>query len=371
MKKHRLAWGVGLVSSVLLISGCSSPNPTPTDTTGGPQPLVVNGEMIADADTYAAAKAEGVLDLYTAYLEEAADKFAADFTSLTGIQVNVIRLTPTQLIERALAEAGANMLGADVIQTSDPGNNTTLENAGMIKCDILPTLYSDQMDPGYLDPSGCAYPGSVSAMVIMYNSAQLGDVAPPATWQDLTKPEYKGMLGLLTAGTGGSAWSNYMYLRNQYGLPFWQALAAQNPSIQTSNAILGPQIERGEVTMGIVSASTAEAGIATGAPVKLVLPSDGLAVYANYTLLSNPAVEKSPHPNAAMVFRNWFFSAVGQESVVLANGGMWSVRSDSPAPPDLPAYADLHMIVPDLQQWQSLQDQWVQDWNSVFNYQPQ
>ncbi|HEY8471833.1 MAG TPA: extracellular solute-binding protein [Natronosporangium sp.] len=368
MRLRPIRIGAALVCGTLVATACSSGEPitAATDEAGS---LVVDGEVIADAALYQAALDEGVVNLYTAYLENAAQAFTDDFTQQTGIDVNFVRLTPTQLQERAIAEGGTNQLGADVIQTSDPLNNTALVDAGVINCEPLNAELTAAIDENYVDPEGCAYPATVSTMVIAYNTETLDDTAPPQTWQDLLEPAYKGKIGVLIAGVGGSAWSNYMYLRNEYGVEYWQALAAQDVSVQTSSANLGPQIERGEVPIGIVSASSAIAAKATGAPVDFVLPSDGLAVYGTYTLLAEPSVVADPHPNAANLFRDWLFSQAGQKSVAAANGGAWAVRTDAAAPEGLPAYRDLPMEVLDLDQWQLVQEQWVNEWNQIFDYQ--
>jgi iron(III) transport system substrate-binding protein len=358
-----------LIGCALVATACSSGGSTTTAETDDSGRLVVNGEVIADGTLYEAAKAEGKVTLYTAYLQDVAQKFTEEFTEQTGIEVEFARLTPTQLQERVIAESGSKLLGADVIQTSDPLNNTALIGAGAIKCEVLSSDLTANIDEDYLDPKGCAYPTTVSTMVIAYNTAVLGSTAPPKTWQDLLKPEYKGKIGVLLAGVGGSAWSNFMFLRNKYGLEYWQALAAQDVKVQTSSATLGPQVERGEIPIGIVSASTGMASKATGAPVEFVLPSDGLAVYGTYTLLSEPSVVKQSNPNAAKLFRGWLYSKAGQQSVAAANGGAWAVRTDAPAPEGLPAYNDLPMEVLDLDQWRQVQESWVAEWNRVFDYQ--
>ncbi|SIM72466.1 ABC transporter substrate-binding protein [Micromonospora cremea] len=360
--------GAALIGCTLLATACGSGDSS-TAATDEAGRLVVNGEVIADAALLDAAKAEGRVSLYTAYLQDVAQKFTDDFTKQTGIDVESVRLTPTQLQERTISEGGAKLLGADVIQTSDPLNNSALVDAGVIKCDVLDEAFTATIDDRYLDPKGCAYPTTVSTMVIAYNTAVLGSTTPPKTWQDLLKPEYKGKIGVLIAGVGGSAWSNFMYLREKFGVEYWENLAAQNVKIQTSSATLGPQVERGEIPIGIVSASTAMTSKANGAPVDFVLPSDGLADYGTYTLLSEPSVVKDSHPNAAQLFRNWLYSKAGQESVAAANGGAWAVRTDAAAPEGLPAYTDLPMVVLDLDQWRRVQEDWVAEWNDIFNYQ--
>lgn len=368
MKLRPARVGAALIGCTLVVTACSPSDPITAETDDEGR-LVVDGEVIADAALYEAAKEEGTVTLYTSYLEDVAQQFTEEFTQQTGIDVEFARLTPTQLQERAIAEGGANLLGADVIQTSDPLNNTDLVAAGVIKCEVLDPSLTATIDEEYLDPEGCAYPSTVSTMVISYNTAELGDTAPPQTWQDLLKPEYEGRIGVLIAGVGGSAWSNFMFLRNEYGVEYWEDLAAQDVTIQTSSASLGPQVERGEIAIGIVSASTGMASKETGAPTDFVLPSDGLAVYGTYTLLAEPSVVQDSHPNAAMLFRDWLFSKTGQQSVSAANGGAWAVRTDAPAPEGLPTYSDLPMQVLDLDQWRRVQQEWVADWNRIFDYQ--
>src|SRR6476620_5152696 len=92
-----LAAAVGIVA---LATAACAPPPAPKevvepaqtiDTSNG---LVVNGEQIADQQLWAAAEAEGSLNLYTGYTENTEAALLKQFTPDTGINVNHVRLTP-------------------------------------------------------------------------------------------------------------------------------------------------------------------------------------------------------------------------------------------------------------------------------------
>jgi iron(III) transport system substrate-binding protein len=92
--------------------------------------LVINGEVIADAELYDAAEGQTLM-LYTSYQESSEAEFLKAFTHDTGINVDMVRLVPAQLAERALAEAGAGKLPADVIRISDFKLVQQMQNAGV------------------------------------------------------------------------------------------------------------------------------------------------------------------------------------------------------------------------------------------------
>lgn len=59
--------------------------------------LVVNGETIADAQTYAAAKKEGTLVVYTGNLVAAMEPVLKGFEADTGLRTNLVRV-PSEIL---------------------------------------------------------------------------------------------------------------------------------------------------------------------------------------------------------------------------------------------------------------------------------
>ncbi|MQA96255.1 MAG: hypothetical protein GEV11_17010 [Streptosporangiales bacterium] len=102
------------------------------------------------------------------------------------------------------------------------------------------------------------------------------------------------------------------------------------------------------------------------APVKLVAPSEGLAVYDYF--LGMTAAGK--HKAAATTFVNWYFSKRGQQ--LIASFGEYPARSDVPLPPvqgvKLPALDSDKVYRPDPEKELKRSEQLQKDWNKTFGY---
>lgn len=68
--------------------------------------LVINRQTVAESELFAAAKAEGSINLYSGYVENSEKEVIKAFTKDTGIKVNLVRLVPNRLLERVLSERG-------------------------------------------------------------------------------------------------------------------------------------------------------------------------------------------------------------------------------------------------------------------------
>jgi iron(III) transport system substrate-binding protein len=74
----------------------------------------------------------------------------------------------------------------------------------------------------------------------------------------------------------------------------------------------------------------------------------------------------APHPNAARLYLDWILSEEGQEEWVKTSGGMTVLEGGS-----LPEGADkstLKLWFPDIKSYADLRNDWVAQWNTVFNY---
>lgn len=114
------------------------------------------------------------------------------FTRQTGVRVRVIEANADQLIERIRAE-GANS-PADVLITVDAGRLVAAQSAGLLQPARSARL--DAAIPAHLrDAEGNWFGFSARARVIMYDKAR-GLPAGLARYEDLAKPEYRGMIAV-------------------------------------------------------------------------------------------------------------------------------------------------------------------------------
>lgn len=137
----------------------------------------------------AAAMAEGELNLYSSRHYDTDERLYSDFEEMTGITINRIEGKADELIARMQAE-GANS-PADILLTVDTSRLERAKAAG-----VLQSIDSDVLEariPAYLQDEGNEWFGfSQRARILFYDKAAVAN--PPATYQDLAKPEYAGMV---------------------------------------------------------------------------------------------------------------------------------------------------------------------------------
>jgi iron(III) transport system substrate-binding protein len=139
---------------------------------------------------------EPVVNLYSSRHYDTDRELYDAFTRETGVRVRLIEANADQLMERIRAE-GANS-PADVLITVDAGRLARAKELGLLQPTRSAVL--DARVPASLrDPEGTWYGISMRARVIMYDKAQ-GLPAGLARYEDLAKPEFRGMVCTRSSG---------------------------------------------------------------------------------------------------------------------------------------------------------------------------
>lgn len=327
----KLASKIPLIGASVLLSlgmaacgtGQSSSVVTATAEVKTDDGLLINGESIADKTTYDKAKTQ-TLSLYSGYTESSESALVAAFTKDTGIKVNVVRLTPNKLAERVLSEQGAGKLGADVIRTSDYRITKSLEDAKVWKTYDVPgaAQFKDvSVDGGQFTRM------FNSIYTIGYNTQLVKEADAPKSWADAVSGKYQGKLGIVQGGSGGSTAALNRFMETKMGTDYFQKYAAQKPTIYDSLGAEATALARGEVAVGTVTISgTNISAVQDKAPVKFIVPEEGLVAYDYYLGMAASAT----NVEAAKVFMNYNLSKQGQK--VFAQLGEYPARTDVKPP---------------------------------------
>ncbi|MBE1285341.1 MAG: extracellular solute-binding protein [Rhodobacteraceae bacterium] len=135
------------------------------------------------------AAAEGELNLYSSRHYDTDERLYSDFEEATGITINRIEGKADELIARMEAE-GANS-PADILITVDTSRLARAKNAGILQSIDSPVL--EELIPSNLQDDDNQWFGfSQRARIIFYDKETVEN--PPATYLDLAKPEYQGMV---------------------------------------------------------------------------------------------------------------------------------------------------------------------------------
>jgi iron(III) transport system substrate-binding protein len=284
---------------------------------------MLSGAEIADAATYAAAKKEGKLVLYSTFSTNEMQPIAAKFQSDTGIAVELIRLPTAQMFDRATSEFAAHRLAADYVDTTDITLTEQLADRGILQGYKVPDF--NRLEGVLHDGTGRWYGILRTVIAIGVNTGVAKPADLPSTWTGLLDPRWRGKLGVANIDAGGTSFAFWFFMRQRYGIDAWRKLAAQNPRIGYSVQPVITDLARGETGIAAATIDALIGGVATGSPIKIILPPDGPA-FGLYGGVASTA----PHPHAAAVWMNWITSE--HVAPMLSALGLYSIRRDAPVP---------------------------------------
>lgn len=335
------AFGVSLLTLACL-SGCPRPSSngeivvTVSDEGGGGASQPRNADQLLSL-----ARADGEVSFFTSMPELEATQFARAFEAkYPPLRVRLVRGGTFDVAGRVERHISAGTPEADVLHVLDPAIFVALRQRGEL-------LYYSPSDvagiaPEYRDP-GYWTAARMIVLGIAYDKRQVTTQQAPQQWPGLLQERWTGRLGLKDAQTAGSAYAQYYFLREKYGVDFWEQLASRRPRIYKTEEELLDALVAGEVQVagGAMGYKVAEYARRYPDVVGTVWPSDGVP------LVIGPVgiLSRGPHPNAAKLFVDYCLSREGQ--VVLRDLlGAYSPRGDVAPPQGAPSLATLRLLRP-------------------------
>lgn len=342
MRSPILTGGLALtVIGTLSLSACGGNDAPAADAEAGAE--IWPAKSLEELAPLAAE--EGTLNWYTVFTDANSGPIIEAFNKeYPDIEVSTIRLSADKLAARILTEQRGGEYGADVVS----GNATyisQLEKAGALQGFELadpPEL------PGGLElPKGFQGVAYINTSVIAYNpiEAEAEGLTPPTSWEDFTKPEWKGRFSVDPESVD---WYDGLIedMGREKALELVTAIGGNSPRITPNHSQQLTDLQAGSTVAAVAAYGPASAKFAADDPGRIeFVNTDPLPAVLT---LTNLAVQ-APHPNAAMLFQNWLTSAPGQQ-VVVKGAGKISVRDDADNNPELwdtkewaPAWADPSM----------------------------
>ena len=288
-----------------------APAPAAANTTAPAAETTAPEQSLIDA-----AKAEGELVVYGSCEEDYLAAACAHFEELYGIKVQYQRLS-TGEVQAKIEEENGNP-SADVWfgGTTDPYNVVAAE--GLLEAYEAENA-SHLLGSQYRDPDGYWYGIYKGILGFMVNKDELErmNLEAPADWQDLKKPEYKGLIWLSNYNTAGTAKLVINTMIQKYGHDEGiQYLVDLDKNIQVyTKSGSGPSknVGTGECVIGIGFLHDGITQIVDNGyeNVQLIIPSSGTSFEIGATAIFKGA----KHPNAAKL---WVEYALSPECVELA-----------------------------------------------------
>lgn len=248
---------------------------------------------------------ENVLVLYGSPDRDWVAAIAAKFEKDTGIKTPWIRDSSNEMYARIEAEKGNPKGDVWFGGTGDPHFDAAEKGLTEPYCSpMMPELREFMRDP----IGGCRtiglYAGPLGWAVNEGLLKKLGKPMP-VTWDDLTKPEYKGLVAVSNPTTAGTAYTTLITILLLKGEEQgWDYLAKLHKNIAQytkSGSAAGQLAGRGEAAIGIVFLHDAVMFAEEGFPVKPVAPADG----TGYEIGGLSLIKGAPHKENAKKFIDW------------------------------------------------------------------
>jgi iron(III) transport system substrate-binding protein len=325
------------------------------------QALVVDGEEIADAKLMAAARAEGGLYAYGVIQSGSMAELLDTFRKESGLRIEYVRVPTSKLYDRVIAEFSAGKLEADFADLTDHTLIKDWMSRGILAAHKVPSF--DRIAPELKDKDGHWYSTVRAIQTIAVNTELVKEADYPRSWADTFDPKWKGKFGMQSIDAGGSALTLFAFLRMKVDPKAWEKIASLEPRTYATISPAINDLVRGRIPAAYATASTLSDQILNGAPIKILLPAEGMAAFGAMGNVTSSA----KHPNAAKVYVNYLTSKRG--STLIAQAGSYGIHPDSP-PPEIagtkyPPQDKIWNISPD--QWDDIHEKWVGEWKTVFN----
>lgn len=315
--------------------------------------------------------ADSALTIYAALDEKTANDLAAAFKEATGIPVEIALQIEEAGTIAARIKAESAHARADVFIGGNSSFHTELASGKYLQKYQSPVVKEAKIDPTFMDPDGYWTGWYFGALCLVYNDRiyeqklkPMG-INPPATWDDLLNPVYKGEVIASNPATTGGA---YLMLAAQIfrlgsekaGFDYVRKL---NPSVaQYTKGANGsiPLVAQGEAYVGFAWGHDAlKQKMQGNLPITVVFPKD-----TGFEIGCASILKGAPHPDAAKKFIDFLLSPAA-EQINARNGFRYPVRGGVVMPAGVPPFESLKLAPWDLKAAADNVDRWKKEWANI------
>lgn len=259
------------------------------------------------------------LTVYTAVEAEDLKKYAKTFNEAhPDIQINWVRDSTGIITAKLLAEK--NNPKADVIWGLAATSLLLMKGEDMLEPYAPKGLGG--LDPKFRDkgnpPAWVGMDAWVAAICFNTVEAEKNNLPLPTSWKDLTKPVYKGHLAMpnpSSSGTGFLDVSSWLQIFGEEGgWDFMDALHKNIDHYTHSGSKPCKQAASGEVSIGISFAFRGAKSKAKGAPLEIIIPSEGIG----WDMEATAIVKGTKNQKAAQTLVDW---SITDDAMRMYNAG--------------------------------------------------
>ncbi|MCI0144079.1 extracellular solute-binding protein [Arthrobacter bambusae] len=271
--------------------------------------------------------ASGTVNWYTTQDKASAQKLVDAFTAKCKVSVVLQTTQALPLLQRFQQEQAAGVNQADVFSVVGYGLAQTVIQGDLVT--KLPPEVVAGFPSRFIMPDGYTFSTRVITSSITVNTKLVPAGQEPKSWADLKDPKWQGKIGLLDPTKNSGAYQTYWQLMNNkdLGPSYIDALATQKPVLYATSNQQVQAVESGEKAIAITTDDASYIEMGKGAPLKVIVPTEGDATALNFNML----VKTAPNPSGAKALLTFLASkdASKVSSVALSEYSPW---------PDIPGF---------------------------------
>jgi len=285
--------------------------------------------------------AGGGITLYTSESEDDVNLLVGEFTRHTpGVAVRIFRAGTGPVEAKVEAELTAGRIQADVLWFADLGFLQVLARKGLLLPFAPPAARGVAREFHY--EGNQMHEVRLIFNIIGINTRQVR--FRPASWWDLTRPRYKGRVGLPNPFVSGAAFAHVGTFAGMrmFGWDFYRALRENNVVILRSNGDVLQKLASGEIAVAQIVDFFVRHARDEGSPVDSVWPAEGAVLVPTPVAI----VRGTGAADAARAFVNFLYTAEAQRLFV--QRAYVPVMPGVALPAGAPALAGIKVIPPDV-----------------------
>jgi iron(III) transport system substrate-binding protein len=302
------------------------------------------------------------LVIYTAAEADQLPAYAAAFAKVhPEIEIIWVRDSTGVVTAKLLAERRAPR--ADVVFALAATSMRQIDQAGLLS--PYAPAGEDRIDPRFRDgqtpPHWTGEALWSAAVCLNTDEARKHALPTPTSWEDLTRPVYRGMISMPDPGSSGtgllavSAW--LQMFGEEKGWAYMDRLDRNIAAYAHSGSKPCKDAARGEIPMGIAIDFRAAQARARGLPIRVIVPTEGLG----WDVESSGMIRTTTRSAQAKAFLDWALSDAAM-AVYARSFSLVGVPGHSRPVAGLPADLPAHLARTDLAWTAANRDRIIAEW---------
>ena len=283
-----------------------------------------------------AAPAHRELTLYTPLSDTEIPTYFNAFERETGIKINYVRLAAGEMLARVAAEKANPQAALMFGGASD--TYIAAHKDGLLE----PYQSSERANvpEQYRDAQGVWNPIYVGAICFAINKDWFAEkkIPYPKTWEDLTKPEFKGQVSMAHPSSSGTSYTVLATILQLFPDrdKAWDYLKRLNANVRqyTRSGTAPPrEVALGEAAIAITFSHDGLRPADEGYPIEIIFPSEGTGFEVGAMGLIKGGFAREQEN--ARRFIDWFMSVKGQELYIESKSNRLPINIKAKVTPGL------------------------------------